>query len=143
MHFSAILFQINTLNKTFSPLSSFVLQDRSIRQFTVTHFTEEMRQLCVAPVGITAGVPSRSPLILFQTLLLHVCFAAESWHLPPSQTALGHGHHFAHMKSWKMPRLSDPSCSPQGCLSPVADGCGSTRAQLLLFKVWLTPPSAL
>ena len=138
MHFSAILFQINTLNKTFSPLSSFVLQDRSVRQFTVTPLYRGD-----APVVITAGVPSRSPRILFQTLLLRVCFAAESWHLPPSQTALGHGHHLAHMKSWKMPRLSDPSCSPQGCLSPVADGCGSTRAQLLLFKVWLTPPSAL
>lgn len=42
-----------------------------------------------------------------------------------------------------MPRLSAPSCSPQGCPWPVADGCGSTRAQLLLFQAWLTPPRAL
>ena len=55
------------------------------------HFTEEMRSLCMALVAITVGATSRSPLILFQALLLYVCFAAESWHVPPSQTALGMG----------------------------------------------------
>lgn len=138
MHFSATLFQINGFKKTFSPCLLLLFRTAVLGSSLWYHFTEEMRSLCMALVAITVGATSRSPLILFQALLLYVCFAAESWHVPPSQTALGMG-------------TISPTWGAKNCLDfrplhahpRVTDGCGSTKAQLLFFKVWFTLPSTL
>lgn len=62
----------------------------------------------VLPV-ITTGAPSRSPCILLPTQLLQVCFAAESWHLPPSQDCpLGMGTILPIWRAKKMPRFLFP-----------------------------------
>lgn len=114
--FSEILFRINI----YPCLLIFFFRATVWGGLLGYHFTEGQSNGIVNAIG---ALP-RHPHIPLAGQLVHVCFAAESWHLPPT---LGHEHHLVCMKSWKMPRLLSPHAHPRAAYS-MSDRYGSANA---------------